>query len=179
MSEQHMRGTIIRLSACIFTVILLTLALSITSIFADTDLFVHTGNVRLNLNDGKPVITETETFFAPGVSVEKTFTVENLSTCPVWYKFYFQNVSDPRFAEDVLVEIREGDVLLASGRMSEMNEKNSVACPENLEVGERKELTIRFLFDEESGNDAQGSLLSFDLSAKAVQTKNNPDKKFD
>ena len=79
----------------------------------------------------------------------------------------------------MLVEIREGDVLLASGRMSEMNEKNSVACPENLEVGERKELTIRFLFDEESGNDAQGSLLSFDFSAKAVQTKNNPDKKFD
>lgn len=179
MSGQNMNGTIVRLAVCIFTVILLTLALSITSVFADTNLFLRTGNVSLNLNDGKPIVSDTETFFAPGTSMEKTFTVENLSTCPVWYKFYFQNIDDPKFAENVRIEIRDGDTLLTDGYMTELTEESSVACTENLEVGERKELTILFFFDKESGNDAQGATLSFDFCAKAVQTKNNPDKKFD
>lgn len=173
------KGTILQLTACILTIILLTCALSITSLFVDTQFFVQTGNVRLNLNDGEPVISDTETYFAPGTSVEKTFTVENLSTCPVWYKFYFTNISEPAFADAILVEIRDGDTLLASGRMSEMSAAASVACDKCLDVGEKKTLTLLFRFDKEAGNDAQGRSLGFDFCARAVQTKNNPDKKFD
>ena len=40
-------------------------------------------------------------------------------------------------------------------------------------------MTIRFRFAENAGNELQGVLLRFDFNAKAVQTKNNPEKTFD
>ena len=39
-------------------------------------------------------------------------------------------------------------------------------------------MTIRFHFPEESGNAQQSGSLTFELSAVAVQTKNNPDIEF-
>ncbi len=184
MTEQKAKNLVRRLTASIVAIILLTAALSVTtfvliytSLSEEGSLFFTTGNVRLNLNDGKPVITDSECLFAPGSQVEKQFTVENLSTCAVWYKFYFTNISGS-IADDISIEIRDGDNVLMQGKMSELTEKNTAAADKALDVGEKKTLTIIFRFDEDAGNDKQGLLLSFDINAKAVQTKNNPDKKF-
>lgn len=184
MTGQTEKNLAWRFAASILMILLLTAALSVTTfvlvlstISTDGHLF-GTGSVRLNLNDGKPVITEEDCILQPGSVYEKEFTVENLSTCDVWVKFYFTNVSGS-LAQAITVEIADGDTVLARGKLSEMTEENTAACPESLTLGDRKTLTIRFRFAENAGNELQGVLLRFDFNAKAVQTKNNPEKTFD
>ena len=184
MTEQIAKSIARRLTISLVTVILLTAALSVTtfvlvvSTFTTDGYLFGTGNVSLDLNNGEPVITDGDCIFEPGVTVEKTFTVENRSTCAVWYRFYFSNVSG-NLADAIEVEIRDGDTVLTGGRMSEMTKANATACADSLETGERKTLTIRFHFTENSGNEVQNTLLNFDFCASAVQVRNNPDKKFD
>ena len=125
--------------------------------------------MTLNLNDGKPIVSAGECTFAPGQSMERSFTVENLSTCAVWYKIYFSNVSG-EMADAVDVEIRDGDKVLASGKLNDLTEENTAAYEDALEIGGEKTLTVWFHL--------QNALLSFDFSARATQVPNNPDKKF-
>lgn len=185
MTEQHAKSVARRLTASIIAVILLTAALSVTTfILVSTTLategagLFRTGDVRLNLNDGKPVIADSDCLFAPGTEVERQFTVENTGSCAVWYKLYFREISSA-MAQQIEVEIRDGSGILAHGRMSEMTEENTQALDTALAVGEKRTLTLVFRLDENAGNDAQGQLLRFDFSARAVQCRNNPDKKFD
>ena len=183
MTEEAAKGTVRRLTVSIIAIILLTAALSVTTfvlVVSTVSTEGHrfgTGSVRLNLNDGRPVISGGECVFEPGKCFEKEFTVENRSTCAVWYKLYFSNV-DGAMANAIEVELRDGETVLAAGRLSELTEENTAAFAEGLEIGERKTLTVRFRFDEAAGNDLMNVLLSFDFSARAVQAKNNPDRKF-
>lgn len=103
--------------------------------------------------------------------------MENLSTCAVWYKIYFSNVSG-EMADAVDVEIRDGDKVLASGKLNDLTEENTAAYEDALDIDGKKTLTVRFHFDENAGDALQNALLSFDFSARATQVPNNPDKKF-
>jgi hypothetical protein len=47
-----------------------------------------------------------------------------------------------------------------------------------LQVGEKKTLSVYFHFPENRGNDTQDLTLTFNISADAVQTKNNPKRVF-
>ena len=58
-------------------------------------------------------------------------------------------------------------------------DRSTRATDNTLAAGEKKSLTICFHLEEDTGNDMQEELLSFDFSVKAVQAKNNPDKNFD
>lgn len=185
MTGQRENNIARRLTVSIVAIILLTAALSVTTFIlvattlsTEGSLLFQSGNVKLNLNDGQPVITDSECLFSPGTEAKKQFTVENLSSCAVWYKFYFTNISGT-LADEIDVEIRDGDDILMKGKMSDLTENNTEALEKYLDVGEKKTLTIVFRFDENGGNELQGLLLSFDFSAKAVQVRNNPDKKFD
>ncbi len=183
MTEQAASGVAKRLAVSIVAIVLLTAALTVTTfilvvstVSTDGHLF-STGSVRLNLNDGKPVVTADECVFAPGDSMEKHFTVENLSTCAVWYKIYFGNVSG-EMADAVEVEICDGDTVLAHGKLTDLNEESTAAFDSALAIGEKKTLTVRFRFDESAGDALQNTLLTFDFKARATQVPNNPDKKF-
>lgn len=166
--------TIILLSICL---VITTFALTYATVTVDNNLF-HTGTVSINLNDGKPVIEEHEFLFEPGMTVEKTFFIENHSTWDVYYKLYFDNV-EGGLADVLVVDILNGDQVLFSGKMTELTRQNVGAADDILRLNERRELTIRFHFPEDAGNKAQKLYLTFDLSADAVQTKNNPNKQFD
>ena len=183
MTEQAAKGVIRRLTVSIVAIVLLTAALTVTTfilVVSTVSTSGHpfsTGSVTLNLNDGKPIVSAGECTFAPGQSMERSFTVENLSTCAVWYKIYFSNVSG-EMADAVDVEIRDGDKVLASGKLNDLTEENTAAYEDALDIDGKKTLTVRFHFDENAGGALQNALLSFDFSARATQVPNNPDKKF-
>ena len=97
---------LILLSCCLC---LTTFALVYESVTVEDNLF-RTGTVKINLNDGNPVVTEDEFVFAPGMTVEADFFLANESAWPVYYRLYFENVSG-KLAEYVTVTVKDGDVI--------------------------------------------------------------------
>ena len=138
----------------------------------------QTGSVNINLNDGKPVIEEHEFLFEPGMTVKKDFFIQNESTCEVYYKLYFDKVTGG-LANVLEITIQKGDKILYRGTAASLNLTKVAAADDVLGVGERRELTILFHYPEGADNSGQGHELTFDLCAKAVQTRNNEDKEFE
>lgn len=173
-----------KLTSSIAVVVVLAVCLCITTfaqvystVALENNLF-QTGEIKINLNDGKPVIEEHEFLFEPGMTVEKNFFLENQSTWDVYYKLYLDNVEGG--LSDVLdVTIRAGDTVLFSGKAAALIKERVGAADDILRLNERRELTIAFRFPAEAGNDTQNLYLSFDMKADAVQTKNNPSRLFD
>ncbi len=173
-----------KLTRGIAAVILLAVCLCITSlalIFAGVSVennIFRTGNVSLNLNDGKPVIQEHEFLFEPGMTVRKTLFVRNESSCEVFYRLYFENVSGG-LADVLEISIYYGEKLLYSGTAAGLTKSCCAAADDVLRLREYRELSVEFHFPEDAGNPVQNATLNFDLCAQAVQTKNNPGKQFD
>lgn len=173
-----------KLTGGIVTIVILAVCLCITtfaliwaSVSVENNLF-HTGSVKINLNDEKPVIHENEFLFEPGMTVEKEFFIENNSTWSVYYKLYLDNVSGG-LADVLEITIKDGEKTLYTGTASQLTRKNVTAADDVLEIKEKKTLTIVFHFPESKGNEAQNLDLTFTMCADATQTKNNPNKLFD
>lgn len=173
-----------RLTGGIVAIIILALCLAITTfalvyatVSVENNLF-HTGGVRINFNNGKPVIQEHEFLFEPGMTVKKDFFIENESTWDVYYKIYFDNVSGG-LADVLTVTIKDGEKTLYSGTANELMRANVIAADDTLRIGERRNLTVIFHFPEEKGNEAQNLDLTFTMCADATQTKNNPNRLFE
>ncbi|MBQ7795048.1 MAG: hypothetical protein IJ374_00600 [Lachnospiraceae bacterium] len=178
------KKTMRRLAGGIAAVILLIGCLCITTyaLFYVTvrveDNYFQTGEIKINLNDEKPVITADEYIFEPGMTVIKDFFIENESTWEVYYRIYFENV-DGDLADVLEIAVKDGDKILWEGTASELTRENVEATDDTLAIDERRELELWFHYPEESGNETQDESLTFNLSAEAVQTKNNPDKLFE
>lgn len=173
-----------KLNASIAAIIILAVCLCITTfaliwatVSVDNNLF-HTGSVKINLNDGKPVIEEHEFLFEPGMTVKKDFFIENQSTWDVYYKLYFDDI-EGGLADVLEITVKGGDKTLYEGKANELTKANVGAANDVLKLNERRELTVYFHFPEEAGNSAQNLLLTFSMKADAVQTKNNPNRLFD
>ncbi len=173
-----------RLTTSIVIIVLLSLCLGITT-FALTysmvtveDNLFQMGTVKINLNDDKPIISEDEYRFEPGMTVVKDFFVENNSSDAVYYKLYFQNVNGG-LADVLEVTITDADgKVLFAGTPKQLNRANVKAADDILGVGERRDLKISFHMPKDTGNSAQDLYLTFDIAAEAVQTRNNPNKEF-
>ncbi len=178
------KGLTIRMIASIVVIVILAACLCITSfvliqatISSRGNIF-STGQVKINLNGGKTIICEDELLFESGTKVEKDFYIENQSSCGVWYRLYFDNVKG-NLGEVLEVQIQDEDTILSSGKMFELTRDKVSAFNQPLESGEKKDLTISFLLPEDAGNEVKNQVLIFDFGADAVQTRNNPDKKFE
>lgn len=172
-----------RLSKGVLAVIILvicllftTMALVYSTLSVNNNLF-HTGFAKINLNDGKPVISEHEFIFEPGMTVRKNFFIQNESGCDVYYKIYFDNV-DGKLSDVLKIRIKDGGKVLYEAKADEFMKKDVAAADDILKIGEKKELAIEFYYPNESGNDTQENELTFNLCAEGVQTKNNPNKLF-
>ncbi len=154
-----------------------TLALVYSMVSVEGNLF-QTGTIAINLNDGKPVIEENEFLFEPGMTVEKTFFIENTGTWDVYYKLYLENL-EGGLADVLEVSVRDKDTTLFSGQASDFTKEKADAATELLALGEHRELTMTFHFPQDASNNTENLSLSFDLRADAVQAKNNPDKLFE
>ncbi len=172
-----------RMISGIVAIILLSLCLCVTTYalvlatVSSENQFFQTGTVKINLNDGKPVIEEHEFLFEPGMTVKKDFFIENKGTGEVYYKLYLGNLTGG-LADVLEITICDGEKVLYQETAANLTGENTKAADDLLGVGERRVLTVYFHFPEEAGNSAQNLTLSFDLCADAVQTKNNPDKLF-
>ena len=182
MSEKN--KTAKKLTASVVAVIILAVCLCITTfalvystVAVDNNLF-RTGEIKIDLNGGQPVITEHEYLFEPGMTVEKPFYIENQGTWDVYYKLYFDNI-EGSLADVLDVEILDGDTVLFNGKIADLTKEQVGAADDILKLNERRELTISFHYPEEAGNSGQAQCLSFDLKADAVQTKNNPNRLFE
>ena len=172
-----------RLTGGIIAIIVLALCLCVTtfalvyaSVSVEDNLF-HTGEVKINLNDGKPVIREHEFIFEPGMTVKKDFFIENDSTWDVYYRLYLDNISGG-LADVLTVTIKDGDKVLYTGTANELTRQNVAAADDTLKIGQRRNLTVIFYYPENSGNKTQKLDLAFAMCAEATQTKNNPNKLF-
>jgi len=173
-----------KLTASVTAVIILAVCLCITTfalvwatVSVEGNLF-HTGTVKINLNDGKPVIEEHEFLFEPGMTVKKDFFIENQSTWDVYYKLYFTDV-DGGLADVLDITVKDGDKILYQGLAGDLIKEKVGAADDILKLNERRNLTVYFHFPEGAGNSTQNLVLTFSMKADAVQTKNNPGKLFD
>ena len=162
----------IMLAVCL---VVTTVALAYSMISVRDNTFA-TGGVRINLNDGEPVIRPDEFLFEPGMTVKKDFFIENDSTGTVYYRLYFAGVSGD-LADVLEVTVKDGNKTLYSGTPTQL--ENTQAADDLLAVGQRRTLTMYFHFPEATGNSAQAKDLTFTLCADATQTKNNPQRLFD
>ena len=173
-----------KLVSGIVVLVILSVCLCITtfalvfSILSVEDNIFSTGTVKINLNDGKPVIEENEFVFEPGATVVKEFFVENNSTCDVYYKIYFSNV-DGALADVLEITVKEGGNVLCVGKANTLTRSSVPTAEKVLERNEKRTLTVTFHYPKTAGNDTQDQMLRFDLCANAVQVANNPDKVFE
>ena len=154
-----------------------TYALIVASARVEKNVF-NTGTVKININDGVPVISEEELLFEPGMTIVKDFFIENESTVDVYYRIYFENV-EGSVADVLEITIKDGDSTLYSGKAAELTKEEAKALGEVLHVGETVLLAAEFHLPENVGNAVQKTGLSFDVCADAVQTQNNPDRLFE
>ncbi len=169
--------SIITIFILLFCLCITTYALVRETVYITDNVF-QTGIIDINLNDGKPVIEEHEFLFEPGMTVKKDFFIENNSTWDVYYKIYLDNISGG-LSDVLVVTIQDGDKIIANGVASNLTRADVSAAEDTLRVGQRRDLQIYFHFPEDAGNAKQDQTLTFDMSAEAVQTKNNPDRLFD
>ena len=184
MADENKSKTVKKLTGSVIAIVILSICLCITTfalvystVAVENNLF-HTGTVKLNLNDGNPVIEEHEFLFEPGMTVEKEFFIENQSTWDVYYRLYFSDI-DGELSDVLEVAVRDGNKILFNGKMADMTKDKVGAADDILKLNERRNLTVSFHFPEEVGNAAQRLYLTFTMGADAVQTKNNPNKLFD
>lgn len=173
-----------KLTGSVIAIIVLSLCLTVTtsalvslSLTVDENIF-STGKIEITLGgsgDGNRIIAGE--CIAPGMTLQKTFTVHNGSTDSIYYKLYFENISGG-LADLMQVTILHGETTLYSGILSALTEDNVGAADDLLPVGETRELTILFHLPASVDNRAQSMDLQFDFSARAVQSKNNENKNF-
>ena len=176
-TSKKLTGTICILCILIACLCVTTFALVWSIVSVENNVF-KTGYVRVNLNNGDPVIDDDELLFEPGTIVIKEFFIENTGTTDVWYKLYFDNVKGG-LADVLEITILNGEEILYQDTAYKLNEDKSAATDIALAVGEKRTLTARFHLPIGFHNEVQGTYLAFDLCATAVQTQNNPEKVFD
>ena len=176
-TTKRLTGGIIAIVALAVCLCITTFALVYASVSVENNLF-HTGKVKINLNDGKPVIREHEFIFEPGMTVKKDFFIENDSSWDVYYRIYLENVSGG-LADVLEITVKDGDRAMYSGTASELTQQNVTAADDTLKIGQKRNLTVYFHFPEDKGNETQNLDLTFTMCAEATQTKNNPNRLFD
>ena len=176
-TQEKLKIGIILLVILLIILCILTFTLVYSIVSVDSNIF-RTGSVSINLNDGKPIIEDEECRFGPGMTVEKEFFLENNSTYSVYYKIYFDNVGGG-LADVLQVTIYNGNDVLYKGTASQLTRDNVLAANDELKISEKRVLKVSFEFPDGAGNVDGDPVLTFDLCADAVQTKNNPERLFD
>ncbi len=135
------------------------------------------GEIKLNLNDGKPVIETYGYVFEPGLLVQREFFLENNGNMSAFYRIYLEDVAGD-LADLLLITIKDGDEVVCSGTANQLRRDTVLPAPSTLQGGERRTLTALFYLPFGVTNEAQNRTLTFTLCADASQTTGNPNQLF-
>ena len=152
-----------------------------------------------DINDSLPIDSESndieldDFIFEPGMTVVKSFYIENRSTCDVYYRLYLDELKgDLANIIEITITIDDDDnnssndtVLFSNVKASNLSKdsindfiKDNPNSIDELDKGKSKSYKIYFHYPSDSSNVGQDKSLSFKLSVEATQTKNNTDKEF-
>ena len=185
MNQPHKPERIRRKAvACIIGIVALaamlaatTYALMTSFVSVDGNLF-ETARVDIELNGGKVVFDGTDINLEPGRSVKRSFEVENKSTVDVYYRLYLENVTGS-LQEALTFQLYDGDKLLYSGNAGDLSKENPCRDNTPLAAGEKRMLTAVVNMREDANSAFQNCGVHFDITADAVQARNNPDQAFE
>lgn len=178
VTSRRWMGSAVVTVLLVLGLVVTTLAIGL-SVAERPDNIFSTGKIKLNLNDSKPVITENEYLFEPGMTVDKPFFLKN-EGADCWYRLYFDKVSGS-LSSVLEVTVSDGETVLFTGKMSDLTQSSADwlgILPAVGATGSYRTMTITFRFPEDAGNAAQGGTLQFDLCADGTQVRNNPGQNF-
>ena len=141
-TAKRLTGGIIAIIVLALCLVVTTFALVYASVSVENNLF-HTGEVKINLNDGEPVIREHEFLFEPGMTVTKDFFIENQSTWDVYYKIYFDEVTGG-LAKVLQITIMDGEKMLYEGTADDVSKANVKGADDTRRINEKRISTISF-----------------------------------
>lgn len=170
-------GSIVMIAVLFLMLVVTTYALVASFVSVEDNLF-ETGTVQIELNGGKTVFDGSDMNIEPGHSLVRDFTVENTGLADIHYRLYLENV-EGALQEVLIFSIYDGNKLLFSGKADKLNRDAPCLSDTPLAAGETRTLTAVVKMDEAAGNAYQTGSIAFDMTAEAVQAKNNPDKAFE
>ena len=164
--------------AVLFCMLALTTYALVSSFVSVKDNLFQTGTVKIELNGGKTVFDCSDMNIEPGHTFVRDFTVENKGTAEVYVRLYLENIQGD-LQEALSFSIYDGDKLMFSGSADKWTRESPCISDTPLAAGETRTLTAVVKMDETAGNAYQSGGITFDMTADAVQSKNNPDKSFE
>ena len=139
--------------------------------------FLETPNQGSIAVGGNVIFDAADMNIEPGYSIRRDFTVENRGTAEVYYRVYLENAAGPLL--DVLdFAIYDGDTLLFEGAADSLTRETPCEGAAPLAPGETRTLTAVVKMREGAGNTYQNGGITFDMTAYAVQVRNNPERAF-
>lgn len=155
-----------------------TLALILSFVGVEDNKFLS-GNVEIEVNDGKTVFSEQDSLLEPERTLIKKFTIENKGSADVYYRLYLENIQgDLRKALNF--KIYDGDELLFDGSAIDLSKENPCISDKKLLKGEIRTLvTLVKMNGDINSNNYQTKNMKFDITVDAVQSKNNPNRAFE
>ena len=176
-TKKKVISSILAIIVLVCMLVLTTYALIASFVSIDNNLF-QTENVNIELNGGKTVFDATDINIEPGHALVQDFTLENKGTADVYVRLYLENLQGP-LQEALTFSVYDGDKLLFSGTANELTKQSPCVTQSPLLSGECRILTAVVSMDPSTGNAYQNGGITFDMTADAVQSRNNPDKSFE
>jgi len=142
------------------------------------DNFFETGFVKINFNNGERVFDENDLALAPGDSIKKPMTIKNIGTGSIYYRIFLENV-DGNLKDAIVFNIYDEGVLVKTVVTADFTFDNAFVSDVSLDVDEQKDYMVEAVMSSDAGNNYRDNYITFDFIARAVQSKNNPDKEFE
>ncbi len=175
-TKKKAKRNAIAIAILVIMLAITTLALILSFVKVDKNDF-ETGTVKIQLNDGELVFDGRDSNIEPNDTIVKDFTIKNEGSAEAYYRLYLENISGD-LDEALNFKIYEGKTLLYDGATKNLTKENPCQSDKILSQGETRKLTAIVNMDKESDNSYENNTMMFDITVDAVQSKNNPDKKF-
>lgn len=176
-TKKKMRKNVVVILVLLLMLGVTTFALMLSFVEVEDNRFVM-GRVDIELNGGKPVFDGSDHNIEPNYTIIKEFTIENKGTADAYYRLYMDNVVGS-LQEVLNFKIYEEDKLLYDGSVKKLTKETPCVGDNILKAGETRVLRAEVKISENSSNKYQAGSMTFDITADAVQVKNNPDREFD